>query len=97
MKIHFNRSENGPEHLVCEAEVEFDRGPLDGLKLVGFAVWRGLDDEAYVTLPSRARNAGADGRGFSYVRSVNGSPDAVKAFERWVLAKLRVAIRQPRA
>ena len=40
MRVQFVERENGPERLVCEAEVFFDDGPLAGMKLVGFSLWR---------------------------------------------------------
>jgi len=59
MKVQFVQRENGPERLVCEAEVVFDEGgPLTGMKLVGFSLWRSPDGEVYVTFPSRAFGAG---------------------------------------
>ena len=41
MRVQFINRENGPERLVCDAEILFDEGPLAGMKLVGFALWNG--------------------------------------------------------
>lgn len=55
MRVQFIDKQNGPERLVCEAEIVFgDEGPLAGMKLVGFSVWRTAEGELSVTFPSRA-------------------------------------------
>ena len=44
MRVQFVEKVNGPERLVCDAEVVFDQEePLLGMKLVGFALWRSAD------------------------------------------------------
>ena len=94
MRVHFVQRENGPERLVCEAELVFDNGgPLEGMKLVGFCVWKSPEGELYVTFPSRAFGAGADRRYFDYLRSVDGSPDAVKGVKAWILEEYRRSLR----
>jgi hypothetical protein len=65
MRVHFVQKENAPERLVCEAELVFDEespGPLTGMKLVGFSLWRSPEGEVYVTFPSRAFGAGNERR-----------------------------------
>ena len=51
MQVSFVDKPNGPSRLVCEAEVTFEAegGPLVGMKLVGFSVWRSVEGELYVT------------------------------------------------
>jgi len=61
-EVHFVPRENGPEHLVTEAEIHFEEGPLTGAKLVGFSLWKSPDGEVYVTFPSRAFGAGSERR-----------------------------------
>jgi len=57
MRVNFTDRKDGPERLVCEAEIIFDDpGPLQGMKLVGFSLWRGADGEVYVTFPFGASN-----------------------------------------
>lgn len=69
LQIHFIERRDGPEHLLCEAEIVFDdSGPLHGLKLVGFSLWRGTNTDVYVTFPSRAFGAGTERRFFDYLR-----------------------------
>jgi hypothetical protein len=86
MHVNFVAWENGPERLVCEAELILkDYGPLDGLKLVGFSLWRSAEGEIYVTFPSRAFGAGSERRFFDYLRAENGDGSAVKRLKGWMV------------
>ena len=85
MQVQFVARDNGPERLVCEAEVHFQDGPLAGAKLVGFCLWRSADGEVYVTFPSRAFGVGSDRRYFDYLRAVEGDGETVKRVKAWIL------------
>jgi hypothetical protein len=88
------RKENGPERLVCEAEVVFDEpGPLVGMKLVGFSLWRSAEGEVYVTFPSRAFGASNDRRYFEFLRSAEGTAGDVKRVKTWILDEFRASSR----
>ena len=90
MRVQFVARENGPERLVCEAEILFgESGPLAGAKLVGFSLWRGPDGEVYVTFPSRAFGAGNDRKYFDYLRSVDGQLETVKRLKAWIVEEYR--------
>jgi hypothetical protein len=89
MRVQFVERENGPEKLVCEAEILFDEGPLAGMRLVGFSLWRGADGEVYVTFPSRAFGAGSDRRFFDYLRSVDGTAAEPKRVKGWIVEAFR--------
>ena len=90
MRVQFVTRENGPERLVCEAEILFgDDGPLAGLKLVGFSLWKGPDGEVYVTFPSRAFGAGSERKYFDYLRSVDGTLETVKRLKAWIVDEYR--------
>lgn len=80
-----------PERAVAEAEVVFgdDAGPLSGLKLVGFTIWRSPEDELYVTLPSRAFGIGSERRYFDFLRSTDGNHTKTKTLKAWVLEEWR--------
>jgi hypothetical protein len=91
MQVQFVARENGPERLVCEAEVIFEDGPLAGTKLVGFSLWRSAEGEVYVTFPSRSFGAGGERRFFDYLRSVDGTAEAIKAVKAWILDEYRKA------
>jgi hypothetical protein len=85
MRVQFVNRENGPERLVCEAEVLFDEGPLAGMKLVGFSLWKSPDGEIYVTFPARSYGSGSERRFFDYLRSVEGGAADGKRVKAWML------------
>jgi hypothetical protein len=92
MRVQFVERENGPERLVCEAELVFDEaGPLQGMKLVGFSLWRGPDAETYVTFPSRAFGAGNDRKYFDYLRSAEGALGESRRVKAWILEEYRTS------
>ena len=87
MRVVFVERENGPERLVCEAEA----GPLAGMKLVGFSLWRSPEGEVYVTFPSRAFGSGSERRFFDFLRSVEGQAADAKRVKAWILEQFRAA------
>jgi len=88
IRVVFVQKDPAPDRLVCEAEIIFENpGPLAGLKLVGFSLWRGPDGVVYVTGPSRAFGAGKERRYHDYVRSVDGRGEPIKRLKSWVLAE----------
>jgi hypothetical protein len=93
MRVQFVQRENAPERLVCEAEVVFDgdMGPLAGMKLVGFSLWRSAEGEVFVTFPSRAFGAGNDRKYFDYLRSVEGQVAESKRVKAWILDEFRAS------
>ncbi len=97
MRVQFVQKDNGPERLVCEAELVFDEpGPLVGMKLVGFSLWRSAEGEVYVTFPSRAFGAGNDRKYFDYLRSQDGTASSVKNVKAWIVEQYHQS-RQPKA
>lgn len=94
MRVQFVERENGPDKLVCEAEVLFDEvGPLTGMKLVGFSLWKSPEGEVYVTFPSRAFGVGGERRFFDFLRSVEGSAADPKRVKAWILDEYRQNVR----
>lgn len=56
---------------LADAEIHFTGGELDGLKLVGFAVWKSRDGHGEnVSFPSRHFTLHGDRRSFSLLRWV---------------------------
>lgn len=54
---------------LADAEIHFDGGELDGLKLVGFAVWQKRDGTGQnVSFPSRHFTVHGERRSFSLLR-----------------------------
>jgi len=92
MRVQFLEKVNGPERLVCDAEVVFDQeNPLVGMKLVGFSIWRSADGEVYVTFPSRAFGGSNERKFFDYLRSTEGQSADVKRVKDWILGEYRAA------
>ena len=90
LRVEFVARENGPERLVCEAELIFLDGPLADMKLVGFSLWKGADGEVYVTFPSRAFGGGTERRYFDYLRSVDGTPEVVRRIKAWMVDQYKL-------
>jgi hypothetical protein len=84
-KIEFAFSSGKPENMVCEAEVHLTDGPLAGLKIVGFSIYRDVKGELYVTLPARAFGAGMDRRYFDYIRSSDGDHSKVQKVKELII------------
>lgn len=55
----------------ADAEIVFEEGPLDGLKLVGFAIWeRRTGGGRNVTFPARSYSVNGERRSFALLRPV---------------------------
>lgn len=91
VRVQFVARDNGPERLVSEAELHFEEGPLAGMRLVGFSLWRSAEGEIYVTFPSRAFGTATDRKYFDYLRAVDGSSETVKQVKDWILEEYRKA------
>jgi hypothetical protein len=86
VRVQFVERVNGPERLVCDAEILFEEGELARMKLVGFSLWRSTDGHVYLTVPFRAFGAGTGRRYFDYLRSTEGISSVVKGVKDWILA-----------
>jgi hypothetical protein len=93
MHVNFVERDGSPDKLLCDAEIVFDAndGPLAGMKLVGFSVWRSAEGGETVTFPSRSFGAGGDRRYFDYLRSADGIPATAKRVKGWILDAFRAA------
>jgi hypothetical protein len=70
VKIVPNDKGNPPGKL-ADAELHFSEGPLDGLKLIGFAVWeRKTGNGRNVTFPARAYSVNGERRSFALLRPI---------------------------
>ena len=68
VKILSNEKGNPPGKL-ADAELHFSDGPLEGLKLIGFAVWeRKTGSGRNVTFPARTYSVNGERRSFSLLR-----------------------------
>jgi hypothetical protein len=71
VKITPNDKGNPPGKL-ADAELHFSDGPLDGLKLIGFAIWerRGGAAGRNVTFPARQYSVNGERRSFALLRPI---------------------------
>ena len=71
VKIAPNDKGNPPGKL-ADAELHFDEGPLEGLKLIGFAIWerRGSAGGRNVTFPARQYSVNGERRSFALLRPI---------------------------
>jgi len=73
VKIVSNEKGNPPGKL-ADAELHFSDGPLEGLKLIGFAVWeRKTGSGRNVTFPARTYSVNGEKRSFSLLRPLTDS------------------------
>jgi hypothetical protein len=71
MTIKFFPNDKGaPATKLADAELHFSGGPLDGLKLVGFAVWERKGGGRNVTFPARSYSMNGERRSFSLLRPI---------------------------
>jgi len=60
-----------PPGKLADAELHFNEGPLEGLKLIGFAVWeRKTGTGRNVTFPARSYSVNGERRSFSLLRPI---------------------------
>jgi hypothetical protein len=70
VKIVPNGKGNPPGKL-ADAELHFTSGPLEGLKLIGFAVWeRRTGTGRNVTFPARQYTVNGERRSFALLRPI---------------------------
>ena len=77
---------NNPPGKLADAELHFNEGVLDGLKLVGFAVWeRRSGGGRNVTFPARTYSVNGDRRTFSLLRPSAGDATAQDRLRELIL------------
>jgi hypothetical protein len=65
---------NSPAGKLADAEIHFNEGVLDGLKLVGFSIWeRRSGNGRNVTFPARTYSVNGDRRSFALLRPIADS------------------------
>ena len=67
IKIVLNEKGNPPGKL-ADAELHFTEGPLEGLKLIGFAIWERHGGGRNVTFPARQYSVNGERRSFALLR-----------------------------
>ena len=86
VKILPNTS-GSPQGKLADAEVIFGAasGPLQGLRLIGFAVWERRDGGRNVTFPARQYSVNGERRSFALLRPTNGDASAQDAVRQSIL------------
>ena len=76
-----------PAGKLADAEVFFEAeaGPLNGLKLIGFAVWERRDGGRNVTFPARQYSVNGERRSFALLRPANGETSTQDAIRQCIL------------
>lgn len=71
MTIKFAQNDKAaPAGKLADAELHFSGGPLDGLKLVGFAVWERKGGGRNVTMPARQYSVNGERRSYALLRPI---------------------------
>jgi hypothetical protein len=84
MTIKIVPNERGvPQAKLAEAEIVFDEGVLQGLKLVGFSIWEGREGR-HVTFPARPFLSNGERRSYSVLRAVSHA-SAVEPLRQMIL------------
>ena len=80
-------SSGSPQGKLADAEVIFGAasGPLQGLRLLGFAVWERRDGGRNVTFPARQYSVNGERRSFALLRPANGDASAQDAIRQSIL------------
>ena len=64
-------TETHPRNKVADAELHFEGGELDGLKLIGFGIWKRRDGNGLnVTFPARQFTFHGERRDFALLRAI---------------------------
>ena len=80
IKITPNDTSNPPGKL-ADAELHFEDGPLEGLKLIAFSIWeRRSGNGRNVTFPARQYNVNGERRSFALLRPIvdAGAQDRIR-------------------
>ena len=79
VKIQANDKGN-PAGKLADAELHFTAGVLDGLKLIGFAIWERRAGARNVTFPARQYSVNGERRSFALLRPATDAhaQDAVR-------------------
>jgi hypothetical protein len=71
MTVKFFPNDKGnPPGKLADAELHFSGGLLDGLKLIGFALWERKNGGRNVTFPARQYSVNGERRSFALLRPI---------------------------
>ena len=88
MTVKIVPNEKGtPAGKLADAEVWFDEGVFEGLKLVGFGIWeRRSGPGRNVTFPARQYSVGGERRSFALLRAQSGDGAGLERLRDYVLS-----------
>lgn len=88
MTVKIVPNEKGtPAGKLADAEVWFEEGLFEGLKLVGFGIWQRRNGAGRnVTFPARQYSVGGERRSFALLRAQAGDPAAQERLRDYVLS-----------
>jgi hypothetical protein len=81
MTVKITPNDKGsPAGKLGDAELHFSDGPLEGLKLIGFAIWerRGASGGRNVTFPARQYSVNGERRSFALLRPLSDTTAQTK-------------------
>ena len=80
-------SSGSPQGKLADAEVIFGAasGPLQGLRLLGFAVWERRDGGRNVTFPARQYSVNGERRSYALLRPTNADASVQDAIRQSIL------------
>ena len=85
IKITPNDKGNPPGKL-ADVELHFTEGELEGLKLIGFAVWeRRTGAGRNVTFPARKYSVNGERRSFALLRPALDNGEGQERIKTWIL------------
>lgn len=72
MVVKISRNDKGnPPGKLADAELHFNEGALDGLKLIGFGIWERRNGSGRnVTFPARQYSVNGERRSFALLRPI---------------------------
>ena len=71
MTVRFFPNDKGsPSGKLADAELHFSGGPIDGLRLLGFAIWERKGGGRNVTFPARQYSVNGERRSFALLRPI---------------------------
>ena len=77
---------NNPPGKLADAELHFTEGVLEGLKLIGFAIWeRRTGSGRNVTFPARQYSVNGERRSFALLRPTTGDATAQDRLRELIL------------
>ena len=83
IKIVPTEGKGPPAGKLADAELQFNDGPLEGLKLIGFSIWeRKTGGGRNVTFPARSYAVAGERRSFALLRPIVDSTAQARLRDR---------------